>query len=192
MESVKARSGQVCELSGSTENLVIYAVLPQDSATEDNTVYITEKCVAQIEKTEAPESSFWQGFLGDAMWSEVPGIKVLSWRMLNRFKAESWANDLLDMLYIEDETLEWAKALGEEDNEVDAAVVHKDSNGNILSNGDTVTLTKTLDVKGSSISAKIGTAVRNIRLVEDNAEQIEGKVDGQLIVILTKYVKKQG
>ena len=70
-------------------------------------------------------------------------------------------------------------------------MLFSDSNGNILVNGDTVTLIKDLDVKGSSINAKIGTAVRNIRLVHDNTEQIEGKVDGQLIVILTKFVKKQ-
>ena len=42
------------------------------------------------------------------------------------------------------------------------------------------------------MNAKIGTAVRMIRLVHDNAEQIEGKIDGQTIVILTKFVKKQG
>jgi len=40
------------------------------------------------------------------------------------------------------------------------------------------------------VQAKIGTAVRNIKLVHDNTEQIEGKIDGQQIVILTKYVKK--
>ncbi len=39
-------------------------------------------------------------------------------------------------------------------------------------------------------AANVGVAVRNIRLVHDNVEQIEGKVDGQQIVILTKFVKK--
>jgi protein PhnA len=38
----------------------------------------------------------------------------------------------------------------------------------------------------------MGTVVKNIRLVEDNTEQIEGKIEGQTIVILTKYVRKQG
>ena len=52
-------------------------------------------------------------------------------------------------------------------------------------------LIKDLDVKGSTLNAKIGTAVRNIRLVHNNTEQIEGKIDGQQIVILTKFVKKQ-
>ncbi|WP_317167666.1 PhnA domain-containing protein [Sphingobacterium mizutaii] len=51
-------------------------------------------------------------------------------------------------------------------------------------------LIKTLDVKGSSISAKLGTVVKNIRLVPDNTEQIEGKIEGQTIVILTKYLRK--
>jgi protein PhnA len=93
-------------------------------------------------------------------------------------------------MYLEEELLELAKATG--DHISDGSVeLHKDCNGNILSGGDTVTLIKDLDVKGSSINAKIGTAVRNIRLVHDNVEQIEGKIDGQMIVILTKFVKKQ-
>jgi protein PhnA len=37
----------------------------------------------------------------------------------------------------------------------------------------------------------MGTVVKNIRLVEDNTEQIEGRIEGQLIVILTKYVRRQ-
>jgi protein PhnA len=42
------------------------------------------------------------------------------------------------------------------------------------------------------MNAKMGTVVKNIRLVEENTEQIEGKIEGQTIVILTKYVRKQG
>ncbi len=83
-----------------------------------------------------------------------------------------------------------AKALGEQD-EAGEVLVHKDSNGNVLQNGDSVAPIKTLDVKGSSLSAKLGTVVKNIRLVEDNPEQIKGRVEGQLIVILTKYLRKQ-
>jgi alkylphosphonate utilization operon protein PhnA len=60
--------------------------------------------------------------------------------------------------------------------------------------GDSVVLIKDLKVKGSSIVAKQGTAVRNIRLDHDNAEFIEGKVDGQTIVIIThvkiKFARK--
>jgi len=59
-----------------------------------------------------------------------------------------------------------------------------------LQNGDTVVLIKSLDVKGSSVNARLGTVVKNIRLVHDNVEQIEGKVEGQTIVVLTKYLRK--
>ena len=95
----------------------------------------------------------------------------------------------LDILYLDDETLEWAKKTG--DHEAEATVeFHQDSNGTRLFEGDTVVLVKTLDVKGSSLSAKLGTVVKNIRLVPDNTEQIEGKIEGQTIVILTKYLRK--
>ena len=92
-------------------------------------------------------------------------------------------------MYLEDETLEWAKATGEGEEEGEK-IIHRDVNGNILENGDSVVLVKDLKVKGSSMVAKQGTAVRRISLDHENAEYIEGKVDGQQIVIITKYVKK--
>ena len=93
------------------------------------------------------------------------------------------------MLYLDEETLAWAKATSEGINTEDE-VKHVDSNGAILEAGDTVTLIKDLDVKGENFTAKRGTAVRGISLVADNAEHIEGKVEGQRIVILTRFVKK--
>ena len=93
------------------------------------------------------------------------------------------------MFYIEDELLEVAKASGDgEDDE--NKITHRDVNGVVLEHGDSVVLIKDLKVKGSSMVAKQGTAVRNIRLDHENAEYIEGKVDGQQIVIITQYVKK--
>ena len=68
--------------------------------------------------------------------------------------------------------------------------VIKDANGNILKDGDNVTVIKDLKVKGANFTAKRGTAVRRISLVADNAGHIEGKVNGQRIVILTQFVKK--
>jgi len=68
--------------------------------------------------------------------------------------------------------------------------VHKDANGATLEAGDSVVLIKDLNVKGANFVAKRGTAVRRITLVADNADHIEGKVEGQRIVILTKFVKK--
>ena len=64
----------------------------------------------------------------------------------------------------------------------------KDSKGNVLKAGDTVTIIKGLKVKGGK-DIKQGTTVKNIRLTDDN-EAIEGKVDGSVIVIKTIYVRK--
>ncbi len=66
----------------------------------------------------------------------------------------------------------------------------KDSNGNILQAGDTVSVIKTLKVKGLSSDIKMGTVVKNIRLTDDN-EAIEGKVNGTTIVLKTCFVKKR-
>src|SRR5690606_9287128 len=57
------------------------------------------------------------------------------------------------------------------------AIVVRDVNGNVLNEGDTVTVIKDLKVKGSSIPLKQGTVIRNIRLVEGDAENIEGNSD---------------
>ena len=98
-------------------------------------------------------------------------------------------SDLLDIAYLDDETMEWAKASGD-DKEMDDSMKHLDCFGAVLRKGDAVVLVKTLEIKGATFDAKMGTVVRNIRLVEDNPEQIEGKVNGSQIVILTKYVRK--
>ncbi|MBK1441177.1 PhnA domain-containing protein [Parapedobacter sp. ISTM3] len=186
-EKLMARSGGKCELCQKETELVVYTVQPEAYA--DNEVAVCKTLVGQIEGVKPLNPDAWR-FLPDAMWSEVRAVQVLAWRMLNRLKGESWAAEALDILYLDDETLAWAKAVGELV-EAGEAVVHKDANGNVLQNGDSVVLTKTLDVKGSNLSAKLGTVVKNIRLVEDNPEQIEGRVEGQLIVILTKYLRKQ-
>lgn len=189
-EQLQKRSDNKCELCRAGETLKVYEVPPQSGTNEDTCIYICDNCEAQIERKAPLDSSHW-GFLPDRMWQEVPGIQVISWRMLNRLKEESWAMESLDMLYLTDETLAWAKATGDHENESEIDL-HKDCNGALLRSGDTVVLTKSLDVKGSSLNAKMGTVVKNIRLVEENTGQIEGKIEGQVIVILTKYVRKQG
>ncbi|WP_143307811.1 PhnA domain-containing protein [Chitinophaga vietnamensis] len=179
-----------CELCQSGDALKLYEVLPEPATSLDNKILICDKCRAQIEKKAELDSQHWK-CLSDAMWSEKPAVQVTAWRMLQRLKNESWAADNLDMMYLDDDMLAWAKASGDHEN--DATVdLHRDCNGAILQHGDTVVLTKSLDVKGSTLNAKLGTVVKNIRLVENNTEQIEGKIEGQTIVILTKYLRKQG
>jgi protein PhnA len=188
-EQLAERSGNQCELCKSTDNLKVYEIPPQTGLSADTAILVCAKCLAQIEKKEELDSSHWN-YLTESMWSEVPAVQVTAWRMLNRLRNESWATDNLDMLYLTDENLAWAKATGDHEN--DASVdLHKDCNGHVLQNGDSVVLIKSLDVKGSALNAKMGTVVKNIRIAEDNTEQVEGKIEGQQIVILTKYVRKQ-
>lgn len=188
-ELLKKRSGNKCELCEATDELKVYEV-PPATGNMDDAIWVCSKCLAQIEKKEELDSKHWQ-CLTTSMWSEVPAVQVMAWRMLNRLRNESWAAEQLEMMYLDEDKLSWAKASGDHEN--DASVdLHKDCYGAILQNGDNVVLTKSLDVKGSTVNAKVGTVVRNIRLVPDNTEQIEGRIEGQQIVILTKYVRKQG
>lgn len=188
-EALLKRSENKCELCQSDAALVLYEVLPQTGRTEDNCIMICNKCLSQVEKTEDLDVKHLN-CLRTSIWSAVSGVQVLSWRLLSRLKAESWAADSLEMMYLDEETLAWAQVGADEESD-GADEVHKDCNGQLLEAGNSVVLTKTLDVKGSSLSAKLGTVVKNIRLVENNTDQIEGKIEGQTIVILTKYVRKQ-
>lgn len=182
------RSNNQCELCTATDGLSIYTVAPADTNEQDKMIYICNKCQNQIDKKEELDAAHW-AVLTTTMWSEVPPLQVVSWRMLNRFRNESWAADALDMMYLDDEWMTFAKASGDHEND-GSVELHRDSNGHLLNNNDSVVLIKSLDVKGSTLTASLGTVVKNIRLVPDNIEQIEGRVDGQLIVILTKYVRK--
>ena len=179
------RSNNQCELCTATNDLSVYEVPPVTETHSDKCIYTCKTCKEQIENTVDVTPTHWH-CLNDSMWSQTPAGQVVAYRMLSRLAPDNgWAQDALDMVYLEEETLAWAnKALAEDDD-----VKHVDSNGVVLQAGDTVTLIKDLDVKGSSLTAKRGTAVRNIGLTS-NPEHIEGRVDGQRIVILTKFVKK--
>lgn len=189
-QALRDRSESKCELCRSTESLTALPVPPRPGDTAEECVLVCAPCQSQIDGSEPITPDHWRG-LNDSMWSEVPAVQIVAYRMLHRLEAEPWARELLEMLYLEDETLEWAKdGLGDPVSEV--ATQHVDSNGVTLETGDTVTLIKDLEVKGANFTAKRGTAVRGIVLVADNPEHIEGKVSGQRIVILTKFVKKSG
>ena len=67
----------------------------------------------------------------------------------------------------------------------------KDFNGTVLSAGDSVVVIKDLKVKGSSIPLKRGTVIKNIRLVEDDDENVEGNSDKiKGLVLKACYLKK--
>lgn len=185
---LKERSKNTCELCTSAEGLTPYMLPPSLNETVDNSVLVCKTCLDQIEEKVEMDTNHWR-CLNDSMWNEHVAVQILCWRMLQRLRGEGWPKDLVDMMYLDDEALALARATGEHEDEANK-IIHRDSNGVVLENGDSVVLIKDLKVKGSSMVAKQGTTVRNIRLDHENAEYIEGRVDGQNIVIITQFVKK--
>lgn len=177
------RSTNKCELCTSTEHLQAFEV--SHSPNDDQAIYVCSTCHHQLKHPEQADANHWR-CLNDSMWSETPAVQVVAFRMLHHLKTETWPQDLLDMMYLDEHTKTWATA----GLETEDKIIHKDSNGAVLSTGDSVVLIKDLNVKGANFTAKRGTAVRRISLVHDNPEHIEGKINGQQIVILTKYVKR--
>lgn len=165
----------VCGLCGSSEGLVEYKVEPSDL-----NVTLCSACNSQITSGELDENHF--NCLNDSMWSEDSGVKVLSYILLSKLGRQ----DMIDMMYLEEDELNIAnEAVQAEANKL----VYKDANGVELQAGDTVVITKDLDVKGTGFTAKRGTAVRNITLVPGDDKHIEGRVNGVKIHILTQYLK---
>jgi len=178
------RSGGKCELCGAEDNLAAYDIPASPMQGLDSQALLCGTCLGEI---EAPVDQHHWRCLGDSMWSQVPAVQVLAWRQLKRLSSEAWAQDLLEMLYLDEETGRWARAgIVEEDGGAEPTL---DSNGTRLQAGDTVTLIKDLDVKGAGFTAKRGTQVKDIRLT-DNPKHIEGKVNGVQIVLVAAYLKK--
>lgn len=183
-QSLLQRSNSKCELCGSDTNLKTYDIPPIETTDPDHALLACAVCFDQITATTELDANHWR-CLNDSMWTPIPAVQVMAWRILKRLDTESWAHDLLDMLYLEDDVQAWAEA----STDVDDIVASKDSNGATLLAGDSVTLIKDLDVKGAGFTAKRGTVVKNITLT-DNPEHIEGRVNGTRIVLLTKFLKK--
>ncbi|MTI14639.1 PhnA domain-containing protein [Sansalvadorimonas verongulae] len=184
-QTLRQRSESKCELCGSENDLNVFEVAPSDSSAEQS-AFLCTQCQTQISGAELDENH-WH-CLRDSMWNPNPAVQVLAWRMLKRLPAGGWAQDLLDMMYLEDDIQKWAEA-GLSNAEDDDNTPTLDSNGTPLQDGDTVTIIKDLVVKGAGFTAKRGTAVRNISLTS-NPEHIEGRVNGTRIVLLSCYLKK--
>ena len=184
-QALKARSNTSCELCASTDSLVVYPVPPTSDLSAQQSIYVCGTCLEQIEGNVELNVNHWR-CLNDSMWNQEPAVQVMAYRMLHKLSAESWAQDALEMIYLEDEVRTWAEQ-GIAAAEVSGPT--RDSNGADLQDGDDVTLVKDLVVKGANFTAKRGTLVRNITLT-DNPEHIEGKVNGTRIVLVAAYMKK--
>ncbi len=182
-EELLKRSGSKCELCGAKEELGVYEVAPSDGNAQKS-VLICKECRMQIEDSDKMDPNHWH-CLNDTMWSEHPAVQVMAYRILKKIASEGWPQDLLDMLYLEDDIKAWADETEDEQEQTPTL----DSNANKLSSGDSVTIIKDLEVKGAGFTAKRGTVVKNISLT-DNPTQIEGRVNGVKIVLLSKFLKK--
>ena len=176
------RAQNQCELCASTDSLSIYSI--KSSLPRDGDIVVCEQCLQQLTTEQFTHTQHWH-CLSDSMWSPIPAVQVMAWRILSRLKTEAWAQDLMDMLYLDENLLAWAN----EGWSSEPKLPTLDSNGVQLLAGDSVTVIKDLDVKGTRFTAKRGTVVRSISLSE-NPEHIEGRINGTKIVLLTCYVKK--
>ncbi len=189
-KELQKRSNNLCELCGSDDANTDYAIPNSPSNKIEHHLWICPTCNTQMTNIETADENHWR-CLKDSIWSELPAAKVVSWRMLHKLKKLDWTQDLVDIAYLDEDELAWAKASGDDINQDDIEK-HVDCFGAVLVSGDNVVLTKTLEVKGATFNAKVGTVVHNIHLVAGNTDQIEGRVNGSMIVILTKYVRKSG
>lgn len=170
-----SRSDSKCELCGSADDLSAFAVEPKDE-----NILICATCLASIE-TPADNESHWF-CLNDSMWSEVPAVQVMAYRVYSRLGKQ----EQLDMMYMEDEVKAWA----EEGLSAENSEPVRDANGTILVEGDSVSIIKDLVVKGAGFTAKQGTTVKNIRMVQGDPLHIQGRVNGTMIFIISAFLKK--
>jgi protein PhnA len=180
-EALQGRSTQ-CEVCSGTETVNAFEVISTNRPVSMETcIVLCETCKSHIEAPNEQSQYHWS-CLYESIWSPVGAVQVLAWRILKTHEAESWAQDLLGQLYLDDDLQVWAENDG-------VAPKTLDSNGVELNSGDSVYLIKDLDVKGASFVAKRGTTVRNIR-VGDDPEYVEGKVNGTSLMIKTIFIKK--
>ena len=174
-----ARS-EVCELCGSSENVTVLE-LPVSDGSEDQSIYVCATCKDQIQSGELDETHF--NCLNDAMWSETPAVKVMSYILWNKLGRA----DMTDMMYLEEEEQKLADAAINADAN---KVVFRDANGVELKAGDSIVILKDLDVKGAGFTAKRGTTVTRIALPNDMDDHVEGRVNGTKIYLKTEFIKK--
>lgn len=179
-KGLNQRSEGVCELCALNPAEIEFVVSPKEDILQ-NQVALCSICESNLSNENARDH--WQ-CLSSSIWSQEPAVQALSYRIFFGLKEQSWARDVIEMIDLDENVMQWGASFYEQ------AVVHQDAFGNMLENGDNVVLTQALKVKGTNFTASKGTVVKKIKLVSDNIGQIEGKIQDQVIVILTQYVKK--
>ncbi len=177
-KELENRSNNTCELCDSNKGIQAYDIKELSGA---NRLVVCADCKEALEKQEKISGNQWRK-LEESVWSEYPAVQTAAYRLLS-LSDDTWAQESLDMVYVDEALKEAAlKPL--------SSATHFDSNNQALQNGDSVTVIKDLDVKGSSFTVKRGTVARNIRLVHDDPSHVLAKVEGQSIYLKTEFLKK--
>lgn len=182
------RADARCELCHDTSELAAWPIANAPVTGADASILACHTCRDELEHADTIRDANRWFCLQESIWSQYPAVQVASWRQLQRLAtSHAWAKDLLEQAYLDDETLAWANAGLDDDRDDTPTTV--DCFGNTLQRGDSVVLTKALNVKGTSFTARHGTVVKNIRLTQD-PEYIEGKVNGTIVMLKTCFLKK--
>ena len=127
---LQKRSDSHCELCAAEAANIIYPIPSSPGNKAEHHLWICATCQQQMANIETADSNHWR-CLNESIWREEPAVKVVSWRMLHKLKRLDWVPDLLDIAYLDEETLEWAKASGDDINPEDI-VRHIDCFGAVL------------------------------------------------------------
>ena len=178
------RGNSKCELCKSDKDLSAYDVPPITQRSLDKSILVCSTCLHQIENPEEMVPNHWR-CLNDSMWSEIAAVQAMSWRLLNRLNGQGlgWPEELLEMLYIEDDVKKWAMA---DMRAVDEPTV--DINGVPFTVGCSAVMTKDKYITGANFTAKRGAVVKNIGLT-NKSTSIDGNLNGFRLVLGTGYLK---
>lgn len=107
--TLRSRGENQCELCRAPEALRVFEVPPASDGSAGQCMLVCATCDGQLQDPSTVDSQHW-ACLGETMWSQVPAVQVMAWRMLKLLSSEGWAHDLLDMLYLDEDTLAWAES----------------------------------------------------------------------------------
>ncbi len=165
-----------CAICSADTQTTKYQVKPKDCSVD-----VCDNCLSQIDQPDSKKlDTNHLRCLDNSMWSESEAVLVVVYRLLAKLSDQ----DKLDMMYLDDETLNWAKQDESQD-------IHKDAHGVVLNNGDTVTIIKDLPVKGAGFVAKQGLVVKNISLNKSDSSLVLGKINGTAIYLKCSFIKKR-
>lgn len=106
------RAKSKCELTGAAGvPLRPYEVPPVANEPDlDRTLLVSEECHEALARPDKLAGRTWQ-CLAEVVWSEMPAVQVVAWRMLNRLaQKEDWAREVIEEVFLDPEVEEWAKS----------------------------------------------------------------------------------